>query len=195
MLELTFSPIFNILGTALGWIGSLLLWILKFCMAFLLNQLIWGAFVLLFYVVCAILKAILGVLSPSDPTSSPQETPAEKPVVSVARQKYLDECERLRQLDALGSVTAAYRLYALIRNKEPRNPEWLACLKRAAHELDNYEAQYKLASGYENGSIREDGITEEDIVALYRRAAAQGYRKASNRLKAMGLADEDDATA
>lgn len=190
-MEIAFYPIFTVLGTALAWIGSLLLSYVKFFFAYLLNQLIWGACILIFSVVCSILKMFF----PSDSASSPQETPAEKPVVSSARQKYLDECERLRQLDALGSVTAAYKLYALIRNKEPRNPEWLALLKRAAHELDNYEAQYKLASGYENGAIKEDGITEKDIVALYQRSATQGYRKAKNRLKALGLAEGDSTKA
>lgn len=141
------------------------------------------------------IKAFFAPPKAHGPTYSCLDTTAEEPRPSPSRQEYLDECERLRKLDALGSPTAAYRLYALIRNKEPRNPEWLACLKRAAHELDNYEAQYKLASGYENGSIREDGITEEDIVALYRRSAAQGYRKASNRLKALGIVEDEAASA
>lgn len=94
-------------------------------------------------------------------------------------------------MDAAGERTAAYRLYTLIRNREPRNPEWLACLKRAALECDNYEAQYELASNYQDRLCKKDGMTEQDAINLYKRSAAQGYRKAKHRLKAMGLVDGD----
>lgn len=160
---------YNFLAGLLWWVGALILYIV-------------------IPLICSLIAALMQLFRKPDEPTYTQAVAAQPQAIGRARQEYLDMCERLKQQDAEGSPTAAYRLYALIRNKEPRSEEWLRYLKRAAYELDNYEAQFKLASGYENGSIKDASITREAIVELYEKSAAQGYRKAANRLRAMGMA-------